>query len=488
MKIASAIAGFTLGQADIMRRAMGKKDVDLLNDLKANFLKGASEREVATETAKKLWDLILHFAGYGFNKSHSAAYAIITYRTAWLKAHYPKEFLAALMTADMGNANQIVKYMKDCKEMAIEILPPDINQSGETFTITPSGIRFGLAAIKSVGTSAVRSIIREREMNGEYRSLEDFCSRVEPGVLTRGLAEALIRVGAFDTFGHTRNTHLMAVPTILERAQGTARDRAVGQTSLFGEVEDLGVDSDDDLEEYPELPDDEISRSEKSLLGNFITRNPLAEYEKELALFSMMSAEQLRDESVSLDDVRIAGIVVSVKRKNIKNSSERIAILGVEDLTGVVEVAVMPSLLESKGYLIDEEQKVVVSGRGERRGDQISIRASTICTFEEAWNQYISRVHIRMHASGMDDHRLRSLGELLQQQPGRTPVSLHITIPQFGVVVYEVGSDCYVAAGRDLQESVELLLEEESVWFSKANGGGNGNGRNRRNYWNYQRG
>jgi len=488
MKIASTIAGFTLGQADIMRRAMGKKDVKLLNDLKANFLKGAAERNVSTDTAAKLWDLIHHFAGYGFNKSHSAAYAIITYRTAWLKAHYPKEFLAALMTADMGNANQIVKYMKDCKEMAIEVLPPDINQSGETFTISPAGIRFGLAAIKNVGTSAVRSIIKEREMNGVYRSLEDFCSRAELGVLTKGLVESLVRVGAFDAFGHTRNTLLMALPTIMERAQGTARDRAVGQFSLFGDVEELGLNEEEELEKYPELPDDEISRYEKNLLGNYITRNPLAEFEKELSLFSTMTAEQLRDESVSLDDVRIAGIVVSVKRKNIKNSNERIAILGVEDLTGVVEVAVMPSLLESKGYLIEEEQKVVVSGRGERRGDQISIRAATICTFEEAWNQYIGRVHIRMHASGMDDHRLRSLGEILLQQPGRIPVTLHITVPQLGVVVYEVGSECCVTPGRDLQESVELLLEEDSVWFTKTNGGVNGNGGNRRNYWNYQRG
>lgn len=484
MQIASAIAGFSLGQADLMRRAMGKKDVELLNEQKARFLKGAEENGVPAETARKLWDLIHHFAGYGFNKSHSAAYAIITYRTAWLKTHYPMEFLAALMTADMGNTNQIVKYMKDCQEMAIEVFPPDINRSGETFTVTASGIPFGLAAIKNVGGGAVRSIIKERERGGEYQSLEDFCMRMEPGVMNRGMMESLIRAGALDGFRHTRSTLLAALPEIMDRAQGAVRDRAVGQISLFGEVDEGDEELTDRLEELPELPADEILSYEKSLLGIYITSHPLADHEKEVRLFATNTAQHLHDENTNLDDVRIAGIVVKVKMKNLK-SGERLAILTVEDLTGEVEVAVMPKLLEQKGHLIKEKQKLVVNGRGERRGDQVSIRAAEICTWEEAWTRYISRVHIRLQASGMDDHRLRSLGELLQQRSGRTPVTLHIAIPQIGEVLYEVGSEYHVTPGRDLQESVELLLDEESLWFSRANGGLNRNGNDpgrRRNY------
>ncbi|MFH1739315.1 MAG: DNA polymerase III subunit alpha [bacterium] len=485
MQIASAIAGFSLGQADIMRRAMGKKDVDLLNKQKALFAQGAKENGVPEETATKLWDLIHHFAGYGFNKSHSAAYAIITHRTAWLKAHYPKEFLAALMTADMGNSTQINKYRKDCKEMAIEILPPDINQSGESFTITASGIRFGLAAIKNVGAGAVKSVIKERERSGPFQSLQKFCVRLEPGVINRGLIESLIRAGAFDSLGHTRNTLLTALPAVLDRAQGEARDRAVGQISLFGEVDEVDEKDAEELEELPELPDGELLRYEKALLGNYITGHPLAEYEGELQLFATMTAEQLHDENTSLDDVRIVGNVESIKRRTAKASGDRFAILSFEDLTGSVEVAVMPKLLEEKGHLIEEERILVVSGRGERRGDQVSIRAERICTLEEAWTQFISRVHIRLQASGIDDHRLKSLGELLQQQGGRTPVTLHVAIPQIGEVLYEVGSEFHVRPGPDLKESVELLLDEESLWFTKSNGGLNNTGTHRRR-WNHQ--
>ena len=482
MRIASAIAGFTLGQADIMRRAMGKKDLELLNEQKNLFLEGAVKNNVPRETASKLWDLIHHFAGYGFNKSHSAAYAIITYRTAWLKAHYPKEFLAALMTADMGNTTQINKYRKDSKEMAIEILPPDINQSGEDFSITSTGIRFGLAAIKNVGAGAVKCMIRERERKGLYRSLQDFCVRAEPGAINRGVVESMIRAGAFDSLGHTRNTLLTALPDVLERAQGEARDRATGQISLFGDMDEEET-REEELKELPELPGDELLRYEKLLLGNYITGHPLAEYESELNLFSTVSAEELNDESASLDAVRVAGIIVEVKRRTAKASGDRFAILTLEDLTGTVEVAVMPKVLEAKGHLIAEERIVVVSGRGERRGDQVSVRADTLCTLEEAWSQYIARVHIRMQASGMDDHRLKSLGEMLQQHPGRIPVTLHILIPGMGEVLYEVEQSFHVNPGPDLQESVELLLDEESVWFGKkspasSSGNGYGNGRN----------
>ncbi|HQO36744.1 MAG TPA: DNA polymerase III subunit alpha, partial [bacterium] len=350
MRIASAIAGFTLGQADIMRRAMGKKDEGLLDQQKALFLEGAVNKRVATETATRLWDLIHHFAGYGFNKSHSAAYAIITYQTAWLKAHYPKEFLAALMTADMGNTTQINKYRQDSKEMAIEILPPDINQSGEDFSITSAGIRFGLAAIKNVGAGAVKCMIQERERKGPYRSLEDFCIRAEPGAVNRGLMESMIRAGAFDSLGHTRNTLLTALPDVLERAQGEARDRAVGQISLFGDIDEEET-REEELKELPELPGDELLRYEKLLLGNYITGHPLAEYERELNLFSTVNAEQLSDENASLDSVRVAGIIVEIKRRTAKASGDRFAILTLEDLTGTVEVAVMPKVLEAKGHL-----------------------------------------------------------------------------------------------------------------------------------------
>ncbi len=465
MRIASVIAGFSLGQADIMRRAMGKKNEELLKKMEAEFIQGAKTKEVSVEIAQKLWNLIFHFAGYGFNKSHSAAYAMVTYRTAWLKAHYPKEYLTSLLTADMGDTNKIVKYMADCKEMGIVILPPDINLSGEDFTPTPEGIRFGLAAIKGVGHAAVRSILEERDKNNEFRSLQDFCDRAEPNTLNRGLMEAMIRAGAFDSLNHSRRTLIANYENCLAKAQGMLKDKRVGQFSLFGDAADEPEAIVDDFSELPEYEADAILKDEKALLGIYLTGHPLAEYAEELKLFANATAESLQEDNADLQNLRIAGIITEVK-KRITKSGSRMAICQVEDLTGVIEIAIMSNLLDEKSDIIIEDQVVVIEGVGSHRGDSVSVRAERLSTLSEAWNNVVDSVHVRLISTGLSEQQLKALREIIEQNSGKAKLYVHLVVEGLGEVVIETVSGLRVAPSPQLRSTLEELFEENTVSFN----------------------
>ena len=470
MRIASIIAGFSLGQADIMRRAMGKKNPELLAKMSVEFTAGAAERNVSKEIAKQLWEQILYFAGYGFNKSHSAAYALVTYRTAWLKAHYPKEYLASLLTADMGDTNKIVKYKADCKEMGINVLPPDLNESREDFTPSPEGIRYGLAAIKGVGHAPVRAVLRQRDEKGTYGSLQDFCDRADPGTLNRSMLEAMIRAGAFDSLEHTRRTLLANYETSLGRAQGMLRDKAVGQFSLFGDAAETEECAQDVFEEMPELDADEILKDEKHLLGIYLTGHPLAEYAGELELFANATAESLQEDDAPLEDLRVAGIITSVRKRNTRTGA-RMAICQIEDLTGVVELAIMGDLLEEKAMLINEGQVVVVVGRGNRRGDSVSVRVDKITPLSEAWHHFVDAVHVNLISTGLSDEQLQGLCDIVQQYPGNARLYIHLSVQELGDVVIQSVSSLNVLPSPQFRSSIEDLFEEDIVKFGCSRNG-----------------
>ncbi|MGC9326691.1 MAG: DNA polymerase III subunit alpha, partial [Candidatus Hinthialibacter sp.] len=470
MKIANVIAGFSLGQADLMRRAMGKKKEAILVGMEKDFYAGAQKNGVDKAIAQRLWSLIFKFAGYGFNKSHSAAYAIITYRTAYLKAHFPHAFLASLLTTDMGDANKVVKYVRDCKEQGIEVLPPDINESKENFTVTNEGIRFGLAAIKSVGAGAVRSIINEREKKGPYKSLFEFCERSEPKILTKTVLEGLIRANAFDSFGYTHATLLEAYPSALERAHGILHDRAIGQDSLFGAFDDEDEAPQEQLINLPELSQNEILKDEKKFLGIYISGHPLNEHEAEMAIFASDEAGDLIEKK-ELGRVRMAGIVTDVKKKKIK-SGDRMGLIMLEDKSGAIEVAVMPDMLEKRESILTENALLVVEGQANHRGDQISVRADRILTFEEAWNQYIREMHISFSTDQFDEESIMRLKGQILYTPGDIEVFLHINLPDIGVVEYKLESK--VQPSLRLKRSIEDMLTEGTVTFKGSVGNGTG--------------
>lgn len=477
MKIANVIGGFTLGQADIMRRAMGKKKVELLNKMESDFYEGAKKNNVDVTIAKRLWSLIYQFAGYGFNKSHSAAYAVITYRTAYLKAHYPGAFLASLLTTDMNDTNKVVKYVQDCHDYGIEVLPPDINESNDAFTVTDDGIRFGLAAIKSVGSVAVRLIIRERNEKGPYKSLFDFCERSDPKILNKSTMEGLIRAGAFDFTGHTHATLLDAYPAAIERAQGILKDRAVGQDSLFGDIEEEDSGAEEALEELPELNKKEILQDEKRFLGIYLSGHPLTEYETELALFATDQVAQLL-EKTDLGMVRLVGIAEEIKKKKTKNG-DRMALMKLGDMSGAVEVAIMPNILEEREAVLEEDTILIVEGMASERGDQISVRAERILTLDEGWKQYVREMHVTLTTSALDDDCIYRLKNHLLVSSGESEVYLHLQWPGQGTVDYFL-TDIKIQPSRTLKETIETLIVDSAVQFKSANGR-NGNGRNGNN-------
>ncbi|MDX9754610.1 MAG: DNA polymerase III subunit alpha [bacterium] len=483
MQIANIIAGFTLGQADLMRRAMGKKKVEILEKMENDFYEGAKRKNVDLNIAKRLWNLIFKFAGYGFNKSHSAAYAVITYRTAYLKAHYPDAFMASILTTDMGDTNKVVKYVRDCEEMGILVLPPNVNHSDMDFTATDEGIRFGLAAIKNVGTGAVRTIIQERKKKGKYKSLDDFCERAKNGVLSKSLIESLIRAGAFDSMGHTRATCLHALPDAVERAQKVQKDKAAGQDSLFGDFLDENASAEDTIkEELPELEKSELLKYEKLLLGFYFSGHPLAKFENELSLFVTGQAGNMMDKE-DQTKVRLAGIVSNLKKKKTKNG-DRMGTFLLEDQTGSVEVAVMPNLLTEREEVIKDDEILIVEGVASQRGDTVSIRADQLLPVDEAWQKFIKEMHIQVKSTQLDETQLTRLKGTLLQANGSVRVVMHIHFPEIGILDYELEHAFFVVPSHDLKNRIEELFTEDCVRFKAINGFTTPNPKNGNRYGN----
>ena len=349
MAIANKVAGFSLGQADILRRAMGKKKPEEMEKLRAQFLAGAKTNKIPDKKADKLYELIQKFAGYGFNKSHAAAYAVVCYQTGYLKAHYPTEFMAALMTTDMGNADKIVGYFTECRDLNIKVLPPDVNESHKNFTVVDHAIRFGLAAIKNVGEGAVESIIEIRNETGPFKSFFEFCRRVDLHKVNKRMLEGLIKTGAFDSTGAKRSQLAAVLDQAVEDGAAAQRERDLGQTNIFGD-ELNGQDSAEhpampSLPNIPEWDQSERLKHERELTGFYISSHPLARYEatiQALATASTIGLPELSDGR----EVKLCGIITTVKSMLTKKG-DRMAYLTLEDLQGMVEIIVFPDLYKN---------------------------------------------------------------------------------------------------------------------------------------------
>ena len=283
MRIASSLANFSLEDADILRRAMSKKDPKEMEMQKEKFLEGARKNRIPLTKAEKIFDLMSKFAEYGFNKSHSAAYALIAYQTAFLKAHYPIEFMAALLTSEVQNADKIVKYIAECREMGIDILPPDINESYKHFTVIGNQIRFGLAAVKNVGDAAIDAILLEREEKGTFESLFDFCKRVDSRKVNRRVIESLIKCGAFDFSKYHRSQMLTALEEFLDRSQWVQRKKEEAQMNMWMPILKETEESYPEIDEFPE---NQLIAFEKETIGFYISRHPLSRYQEEIRKYT----------------------------------------------------------------------------------------------------------------------------------------------------------------------------------------------------------
>ena len=423
MQITSALAGFSLGQADILRRAMGKKKAKELDSMRAEFIRGAKKlHDIPEELSNRIFSLLQHFAGYGFNKSHSVAYALVAYQTAYLKAHWPAQYMAAFLDSVITDADKISWYISKCRNSGIKILPPDVNESGSTFTVMKDGsVRFGLAGIKSVGEAAVSTIIENRKTDGEFTSLVDFCRRVNMRVVNKRVLEGLIKCGAMDSFG-VKRSQLMA---ILDKAVdlGTAyqKDNASGQMGLFSDGNDFSDIDEIILPNLDEMPKETILQNEKELIGFYVTGHPLDEYRNVLKKFTPLYL--LQDEEAVSDGkyLTVAGIITNCTIRNTKQG-DTMAILSLEDHSGRVDVVVFPKVFRANAREIFQDNIVSVEGRYSIDERESKIVAGTVRKLPKT----VTEVRIGIAAHLENALVQKELKRLFEKYKGDDEVYLHL--------------------------------------------------------------
>ena len=375
MQAANTLAGYSLGDSDILRRAMGKKIPEEMAAQRERFLKGAKENKIDRSTAERIFDLMEKFAGYGFNKSHSAAYAFIVYQTAYLKANYPVEYMAALLSNEISDTEQIAKYINECERMGIKVLPPDINESEGKFTVVEKGIRFGLAAVKNVGTAAIEHIISKRRKRGKYRTFFEFVSDIDHRIVNRKVLESLIKCGAFDTMGHNRAQLLKALDEkIIETAAKQHEEKKRGQGSLFEvlDYDNKATAYEPELPAVPEFPSKTILSFEKELLGFYITGHPLANYRdkiKHLNCAGLLEINNIPDRA----RVKVACLISALRLTMKKKTSEKMAILSIEDGESTMEALVFPEAYSKCGSKIHQDEAYVIIGTVNKRDEKPKI-------------------------------------------------------------------------------------------------------------------
>ncbi|HXL04779.1 MAG TPA: DNA polymerase III subunit alpha [Bacillota bacterium] len=444
MKVANTLAGFTLGEADILRRAMGKKKPEVLAAQREKFLDGAVKRGVSLDTAEQVFELMEFFSGYGFNKSHSAAYSLISYQTAWLKVYYPIEYMAALLTSVSAVTEKVAFYVDACRQMGIETLPPDVNESLEDFTVVGDRIRFGLSAVKNVGRNAVSAIIAAREQKGEFKSFADFCEKVDLHDVNKKTIESLIRCGAFDFTGAKRSALLAVLDRTIEMSSRRQKEKERGQASffdLFAEDEEF-AQSDIDLPDIPEFSDKELLQMEKELLGLYVSGHPLQGVATQLRQYCSVQVAGLSSEYKDGDEVAVGGIITSLRKVTTKNTGQPMAFFTLEDLTGSIDVVAFPRVYEESSSFISEDSIVLVQGRLELREDDTKLIANAILPFSQ------DAVVIPIDADNITKGGLQKLKKKLQDNPGEIPVFIRIATP-IGAAILSVAPELWVShAGK----------------------------------------
>lgn len=385
MQIVQVLAGFTLGQADLLRRAMGKKKAAILMAQKENFLKGCGENGMDSELANKIFDLLTHFADYGFNKSHSAAYAYVAWQTAYLKANYPEEFMAAMLTSIMDTAEKVGVYIEQCRRMGIAVLPPDINASSVSFSVDGAAIRFGLAAVRNVGEAALRDLEQERTSGGPFTSLMDFCSRIDMRSINKRVIESLIKCGAFDSLGMRRSQLLDILSATVDAATASQKDRSSGQLGLFDE-EELSDVMEVKPRDIPEVDQATMLAWEKETTGFYITGHPLDAYQEildGLTDIASVQAGKVKEGKVA----KVGGLIVTSKRIATKKG-DTMCFVTLEDFSSSMEVVVFPKVFYDSVNYLEPDSSVVVSGKVNYTDEGIKLLADRICPLSDYRQDY----------------------------------------------------------------------------------------------------
>ena len=481
MQISSVIGGYSLGGADLLRRAMGKKNPEEMAKQRDTFMAGAVEKGFAKDKAGALFDLMEQFAGYGFNKSHSAAYALLAYHTAWLKTHYPVEFMAALLTSETSKPENVVKYISECREMNIQVVPPNVQVSFANFTPVGDSIGFGLAAIKNVGHNAIESIIAARAVLHEagkqgFSSLWEFCEKVDLRLMNKRVIESLIKAGAMDGFGG-RGQLSAALDKAMERAQKAQKDEAAGQSGLFGIFDDAGAGAGKQDDALPSVADwDEHTRlqHEKEVLGFFVSGHPMDKYREKLRNLKVVdtaTACEMKPEPQQFrrrgeepqNEIQIAGVITGLKVAKSKRSGELYAQAALEDTTGKIELIVFPQSYEKLAEKLKIDVPVLV--RGVLRGEEESapkLAVSSIQALEDVKVKLPDALRIKVPLHSPDTTLLEKLHAILMAAPGKGKLLLDLEEPgEFCAVLEPQGVT--VAADRLFIDRVEELVGRGSV-------------------------
>jgi DNA polymerase-3 subunit alpha len=462
MQIAQHIAGYSLGQADLLRRAMGKKKPEEMAKQREVFVSGAIARGHPPKKVDALFELLAKFAEYGFNKSHSAAYGYLAYLTGYLKAHFSVEFMAALLTSETGNTDKVVKYINECRELSIKVLPPDVNQSDLNFTPAGSSIRFGLGAVKNVGAGAVDAIVAARTVKGGFKTLDDFCERVDLSAVNRRVIESLIRAGAMDSLEGTRSQLFSIIEEAMESGQRAQKDHASGQGGLFGDL--LGGDEhgrqDRVLPNVADWTSREKLRGEKETIGFYVTGHPLDEWEWKASELSRYDSLTIRNAQRG-EEVALCGVLTGITRRRNKDQKPW-AFMQLDDRTGSTEVLVFPGKWEELQGLLVEDSAVLVRGKAMPEEDgTVKINASSIITLENARVDLPSLISIRVRLAQSAESRAAELLRLFQAKPGNTSVRLKIEKPKDFVLLLDI--EPKVLPDREFKAEVARICGPESL-------------------------
>src|SRR5437763_1299329 len=452
MQIANRLASFSRGEADILRRAMGKKKKEEMAAQRAKFMAGCAANKIPEKKAEKIFNLMEEFAGYGFNKSHSCAYALLAYRTAYLKTHYPVEFMAALLTSEAGNTDKVVKYINEARGMSISILPPDVNESDLYFTPVGEAIRFGLAAIKNVGENTAKAIRDSRLAQGEFKSLYDFCERIESRFLNKRVFESLIKSGALDSLG-PREALLASVDEALVTLQRASRMRESGQHGLFMAAA-APAPIPFQLQEAELWSEEERLASEYAMLGFYVSGHPLAKYASRLADLKVVSLDQVEGQRNG-KEITIAALIVSSRPMRSRKGA-RWAIFTIQDMTGIQELLAVPGSCGRWEQMLKPGQPLLMKARVqvEEAGTRLSLQEARLLQ-DIADRPVSSEFPVRLDLRRMDEQAMERLTELMEASPGNCPVVFELFRPDGSVAVMRAQQR--VNASPELVEAIRQV-------------------------------
>jgi len=435
MRICNRMGDIPLREAYKLIKAISKKKAKTIEKERERFIEGCGKKGLTEQQAEQVFELIERFAGYGFNKSHSTRYSFIAYQTAYMKVHWPVEFMAALLTYEMDNTDKVVDYIAECKQMGIQVLAPDINESGVDFTplyAEPEDvekkqgvIRFGLAAVKGVGEKAVEKIIEARKRAGKFHSLFHFCENVDLRAANKQVLEALIKAGAFDRLGGNRHQMTAGLEKAMENGASLQVDRANGQMNFFGQATETDYSQDHDrLPDVAPWPEAQLLAFEKAVLGYYVTSNPLSHHAEMINFYSSHNSSQL-DEATRERDVVIGGLITKVRynlTKSGRNAGAKMAVFTLEDLQGQVEVVMFPRVLKQFGDLVAEDAVVFVKGNLDFRRERPNVLASELIGYEEVKDKLAARVRIRLDAKDVTKEKIAEIKSICRHHKGKSPI------------------------------------------------------------------